>query len=106
MKYKLKNDKQSYYTVCDWAEQYDYEHKDMIAKVASTIRIKGAPATYNKPVLSGKSNGFKRIDWNQWDDEKGCIKDMYIEFTDLKLDLIFLCSVANCIDNKEENALH
>jgi hypothetical protein len=106
MKYKLKKDKQSYYAVCDWADQYDYEMKDITAKCVSTMRFKGDLTPYKKPLLSGKKNGFKRINWNQWDSEKGCIKDMYIEFTDLKLELIFLCSAANCIDNKEENALY
>ena len=107
MKYKLKTDKQSYYTLCDWADRYDYEHQDLISEIASTVRIIGQPETeLVEPVLSGRKNGFKRIDWNQWDDANGCIKDMYIEFTDLTLELIFLCSVADCIDRAEENALY
>jgi hypothetical protein len=103
MKYKLKTDKQSYYTLCDWSDRYDYEHQDLITKITSTDQ---PDTVLFEPELSGRKNGFKRIDWNQWDDAKGCIKDMYIEFTDLTLELIFLCSVADCIDRAEENALH
>jgi hypothetical protein len=99
MKYKLKTNKQSYYAVCDWAEKYDYNHQNEINKIFSD-----ALGTTFTPIK--KTTGFKRIDWNQWDKENGRIKDMYIEFTDLKLELIFLCSVANCIDNEEEDALY
>ena len=106
MKYKLKTDKQSYYTLCDWADRYDYEHQDLITRIASTMHVNDESVTDSEPVLSGRKNGFRRIDWNQWDAEKGRIKDMYIEFTDLTLELIFLCSVADCIDRLEEHALH
>ena len=99
MRYKLKTNKQSYYTICDWADQYDYDHQNRLSKI-----IADALDTEFIPIEN--TTKFKRIDWNQWDSEKGRIKDMYIEFTDLKLELIFLCSAANCINYEEENALY
>ncbi len=107
MKYKIKANKKQYYEISDWLRNHNYELEDCIRDAVNSARRidTGLPCLEEKLPLTKRKNGFKCIDWNKWDEELGRPKDKYIEFTDLKLELIFLCSFANCIDRENDQTI-
>ena len=102
MKYQIKATKEAFYKVSDWTEEFDYERQDAITDAANSMRWKdtGELCLPTPRPLSNRKNKFKLIDWNQWDKDQGRIKDMYIEFYDYKLDMMFNLALGDCIERK------
>ena len=85
---QIKENKESFYAVDAWLDQYDYDQQLSTALMSGVnVAVEEVP----KPL-------FRKLNWNQMNYENLSMMKMYVEFYDSNLEMVFLLTMSDYVE--------
>jgi hypothetical protein len=85
---QIKENKNSYYAVDEWLDQYDYDLQ------LSNAIMNGVDVAVNEV----PEPMFRRLNWNQMNYENLSMMKMYVEFLNENLETVFLLTMSDHVE--------